>query len=198
MAGDYEIIQAFEIGDKELVIGENPNGTGEERYMCAFCDRNEIFALYHEVILSDDFCEITKLYAKRLETQAEKTRVALLTPKIQGIRDTPLTEKNCTLVSHDDDLNDKFVVIDPKVLRPEYRKATRQIKLCVGGFGASPHSRGSACFCVDLYSGKTSRYERRDILGTLQPEQLPKWAEHGLTSYQQEQKQRKTKSKEER
>ena len=47
MAGDYEIIQAFHIGDREIVIGENPNADPDERYMCAYCERNEIVALHN-------------------------------------------------------------------------------------------------------------------------------------------------------
>lgn len=198
MAGDYEIIQAFHIGDREIVLGENQNAAPEERYLCAYCDRNEVFALYNDVMISDDFCEITKLYAQRLAEQAEKTRIALNKPKIQGISNEPLTAADCVPVSHDDDLNNKIVVIKADVLRREYRRATNQIKLCIGGFGASPNSRGSACFCVDLYSGKTSRYERSDVQGTLNPEQLPKWAEYGLINYRQEQKQKKASTKEER
>ena len=94
-------------------------------------------------------------------------------------------------ISYDDDLNGKIVVIRPGVLRREYQLATRQLKLCIGGFGASPHSRGSACFCVYLYSGDSSRFERRDILGTLEPEQLPQWAKQGLEQYQREQSEKR-------
>ena len=36
----------------------------------------------------------------------------------------------------------------------------------------------SACSCTELYSGKTSRFERSDILGIIAPEKLPKWAKH--------------------
>ena len=68
----------------------------------------------------------------------------------------------------------------------------------MGGFGASPHSRGSACYCVDLYTGKESRYERMDVLGTIQPEDLPGWAKHGLTAIQQEQAKKKTTKERER
>ena len=32
MAGDYEIIHAFHIGDKEIVIGENIEADDDERY----------------------------------------------------------------------------------------------------------------------------------------------------------------------
>lgn len=45
MAGDYEIIHAFHVGDKEIVIGENVNAHGDERYMCAYCEKNEILGL---------------------------------------------------------------------------------------------------------------------------------------------------------
>ena len=185
-AGSYEIIQAFRIGDREIVLGEDLNAKPEERYMCAYCQQNEIAALYNAVMVSDDYCEIVKLFADRLSEQAEKTRAEVLKPKFQGIDMTPLTNKDCTPVTYDDDLNGKVVVIRPGVLRKEYQLATRQLKLCIGGFGASPHSRGSACFCVDLYSGDSSRFERRDILGTLEPEQLPQWAKLGLEQYQRE------------
>lgn len=198
MAGDYEIIHAFYIGDQEVVLGENPNAVPEERYLCAYCQQNEIMALYNEVLVSGDFCEITKLYGQRLAEQAEKTRVSLFKPKFQGIDTTPLTKADCTPISYDDDLNDRIVVIKPEVLRREYRMATKQIKLCTGGFGASPKSRGSACFCVDLYSGKEARFERQDILGTLKSEQLPQWAALGLERYQSEHRQKSNKGREER
>ena len=198
MAGDYEIIQSFHSGDQEVVIGENLNALPEERYMCAYCQQNEIVALYNDVLVSDDFCEIAKLYGERLAQQAEKIRVAMFKPKFQGIDTTPLTKADCTPLSHEDDLNDRVVVIKPEVLRREYQMATNQIKLCTGGFGASPNSRGSACFCVDLYSGKESRFERQDILGTLERSQLPQWAALGLEQYQSEHRQKSHKAREER
>lgn len=198
MAGDYEIIQSFHIGDQEVVLGENVNAPPEERYMCAYCQQNEIMALYNDVQVSDDFCEIAKLYEERLAQQAEKTRVALFKPKFQGFDTTPLTKADCTPLSHEDDLNGKVVVIKQEVLRREYQMATNQIKLCTGGFGAYPHSRGSACFCVDLYSGKEARFERQDILGTLERLQLPQWAALGLDQYRNEHRQKSHKGREER
>ena len=73
------------------------------------------------------------------------------------------------------------------MLRPEYRRATSQLQLCTGGFGASPNSRGTACHCTELYSGKTSYFQRSDILGVIEPEKLPKWAKHYLEILRQEQ-----------
>ena len=172
MAGDYEIIQAVQIGDREVVLGENPQDETGMKYMCAFCRQNA--------------------------EQAQKTHIELNKPRIQGIDDRPITAEGCIPISYEDDLHGKIVVIKPEVLRREYRRATRQLKLCMGGFGASPHSRGSACYCVDLYTGKESRYERMDVLGTIQPEDLPGWAKHGLTAIQQEQAKKKTAKERER
>lgn len=190
MAGDYEIIQAIQIGDQEIVLGENPQVENDEKYMCAYCQTNELFAQYSEVMCSDNFAEIVGLFGQRVAEQAEKTRIELNKPKIQGIDDRPITALDCIPVSYDDDLRGKILVIKPEILRREYRRATCQLKLCTGGFGASPRSRGSACFCVDLYTGKPTRFERRDVLGTIEPDHLPRWAQHGLLSIQQDRAQK--------
>ena len=119
-------------------------------------------------------------------------------PRIQGIDDRPITMDGCAPVSYEENLRGKIVVIKPEVLRREYRRATCQLKLCMGGFGASPHSRGSACYCVDLYTGKESRYERMDVMGTIQPEKLPEWAKYALTAVQQEQAKKNRNKEQER
>ena len=186
MAGDYEVIHVFHIGDKEIVIGENIEADDDERYMCAFCEKNEIMERYSDVIASDDFCEVAKLYADRLSEQAEKTRQATFKPKFQGIDTTPLTVADCTPITADDYIKGKLIVIKHDALRQEYRMSTHQLKICTGGFGSHPHSRGSACFCVDLYSGQHSRFEREDVLGTVTEEQLPQWAKLGLERYRYE------------
>ena len=88
MAGDYVIIHAFHIGDREIVLGENPSGVDGERYMCAFCQSNGLMAGYTEVMVSDDYPELAKLFGERIAEQAEKTRIDLNGPKIQGIHNS--------------------------------------------------------------------------------------------------------------
>lgn len=173
MAGDFEIIHALRIGDREIVLGENPHGVGDERYMCAFCVDKGLIADYSEVMVSDDYTELVKLFGERVAEQAEKTSVALSGPKHQGIPNASITAEGCEVIGHQHDLRGKVVVIKQEVLRPEYRRATCQLHLCRGGFGAVPNSRNSACHCTELYSGKTLRFERDDILGTIEPERLP-------------------------
>lgn len=97
MAGDYEIIQAIHIGDREIVLGEKPQSESGDKYMCAFCQQNELFAAYSEVMCSDNYAEMVKMFGERVTEQAEKTRVAMNKPKIQGIDDHPLTASDCTV-----------------------------------------------------------------------------------------------------
>ena len=191
MAGDFEIIHSMRIGDREIVLGENPVGIGDERYMCAFSTAHGLFASYTEVMVSNDYPELVKLFGERVAEQAEKTRIALNGPKIQGIPNEPITAEGCEVISHQHDLKGKVVVIKPEILRREYRRATCQLHLCTGGFGSHPNSRGSACFCTELYSGKTSRFERSDILGIIAPEKLPEWAKHYLEIVRQSEKKAK-------
>lgn len=191
MAGDYEIIHTMHIGDQEIVVGENPAAATGQMYMCAFCEQNELFTRYDDVLCSDDYPEIIGIFGQRVAEQADKTRIELNGPKTQGIANTPITVADCTPISSNDDLNSKVVVIRPDILRREYRRATNQVMLCDGGFGASPRSRGSACYCVNLYTGKTSRFERRDILGILKEDQIPKWAQHELQAQRQKKREPK-------
>ena len=66
MAGDYEIFQSIGIGHKEIVMGESPEASEDERYMCAYCTTNEIFAQYSGVMVSGDYTEILELFQKRI------------------------------------------------------------------------------------------------------------------------------------
>ena len=52
-------------------------------------------------------------------------------------------------------------MIKPEVLRREYRRATRQLKLCMGGFGGFPTHRGQPVTALTFILAK-SRYERMD------------------------------------
>ena len=183
MAGDYEIIHSVYIGDREIVVGEDLANTEGNKFMCAYCRPALIYAVYDEVMGSDDYAEIIQLFGERVAEQAVKTREMFNDLRLKRQDVSPLTIKDCTPISGDDDLHDKVIVIKPEKLRREYQRANYQLKLCTGGFGASPNSRGNACFCVDLFSGKSSRFERYEVMGTLKEEQLPKWAKDGLEAY---------------
>ena len=184
MAGDYRIIQSMYVGDKEVVLGEDLESLPGKRYICSFCQQGGPFLVHRDVVTSDDYLEIVKIFGERIVEQAEKTRLEVsVEPKISN---TPFTEADCTPIPPMYDLKGKVIVIKAEVLRREYQTATHQLKLCTGGFGACSNNRGSAVFCKDLYSGQESRFERWDVLGTMTPEMLPDWAKQGLSNLQQE------------
>ena len=197
-AGDYEITQALFIGSKEIVLGENLADTDGNPYMCAFCESNDFIERYFDIFAGSNYAEIVAEYGKRIKEQAEKTRSELAQERVSSEGGKILREDNCTPVSYDDDLNNKVVVIKADILRPEYRSARYQLRLCTGGFGASPHSRGSACYCKDLVTGRESRFERRDILGVMEQDKLPDWAKEGLERFKQAEKKLASRGKEER
>ena len=72
MAGDYEVIRALYIGDREIVLGENVQDDTGMRYMCAFCRQNALFAEYSEVMASDDFPEIVELFVNGEKADAQR------------------------------------------------------------------------------------------------------------------------------
>ncbi len=188
MAGDYEIFQATGIGGEEIVMGESPNAKPKERYMCAYCTMNELFAQYSGVMVSDDYGEILELFSERVREATEKLREELSQPEREGIDDKPVENTGFIPVDNDDDLKGRVIVIRADVLKREYRRATRQYQLCTGGFGASPNSRGSACFCTNIYSGKEGRFERQDVLGIVSEEQMPEWVKVSLNQLEKERK----------
>lgn len=187
MVGDYEVIQAFQFGDREVVLGENLNAPPGELFLCAYAQRNDLFVQYFDAVVSDSYVEIAKLYVDRVVQQTDKTIAEMQYPHLEGVDRSIIAKEDYEPVYYEDDLRDKIVVIKPEILRREYRQGPYQLRLCTGGFGASPKSRGNACFCRDLLTGKTSRFERLDIAGIMPMDKLPTWAKKGLEICKQRQ-----------
>ncbi|MEI3580165.1 MAG: hypothetical protein V8Q30_09385 [Acutalibacteraceae bacterium] len=77
--------------------GKIPRDETGMKYMCAFCRQNALFAEYSEVMASDDFPEIAELFGRRVAEQAQKTRIELNKPRIQGINDRLITAEAAPL-----------------------------------------------------------------------------------------------------
>ena len=184
MVGDYRIIRSMYVGDKEIVFGEDMESPPGKRYSCSLCQKSGPFLVHQDLVASDDYLEIVKIFGERIVAQAEKTKEDVSVDP--GAFNDLFTAADCTPISPMDDLVEKVIVIRADVLRREYQTATHQLKLCTGGFGAHPNNRGSAVFCKDLYSGKESRFERWDVLGIMPLEKLPDWAKEGLSNIQKE------------
>lgn len=183
MAGEYEITQAIHIGDKEVVFGIDENNANNGKYLCSYYKENALFSEYYESMIGDDYVEIMKLFADRLSEQCDRVQ------KERGKVTVPtnaITPEQCIPNDYKKSIEGKVVVIRAEALRPEYQSADRQLWLCTGGFGSHANSRGSACSCINLFTGKSSRWERYDIQGEIKPEFMPDWAKERLAVIQAE------------
>ena len=54
MADTYEIIQAIYVGHQEIVLGEDKTPVDKPMYMVGYCQTNELFQQYTDVMGSDD------------------------------------------------------------------------------------------------------------------------------------------------
>lgn len=171
--GEYTVLSAVDVGEKEIILASNEQSTDGEKFLCGFVERNDLFELCSECMVSDDYIEIVHLFGSRVANEAE-----LFREQVEKL-DIPvavITEADCIPDHYTKDINGKIIAIDPKVLKPEFRRTDRQLYLVTGGFGASANSRGSAVFCTNLHTGESTRYERMDIMGEVKPECMPDWA----------------------
>lgn len=171
--GEYTVLSDVNVGEKEIILASNEQSTDGEKYLCGFVERNDLFELCSECMVSDDYIEIVHLFGSRVANEAE-----LFREQVEKL-DIPvavITEADCIPDHYTKDINGKIIAIDPKVLKPEFRRADRQLYLVTGGFGASANSRGSAVFCTNLHTGESTRYERMDIMGEVKPDCMPDWA----------------------
>jgi len=182
MAGGYEILYAIHIGDREIVFGENKSPDAPTRYFSGWCDANELFERYIGDETNDYLAAMRQFVdslGKQIE-KVEKERAAVTVPM------APITAEQCFPNDLSESIGGKIVAVRADVLRPEYQTADRQLVFVTGGFGANANSRGSAVFCTNLYHGKHTRWERRDIQGVVKPEHIPAWAKERLSAIQAE------------
>ena len=184
MAQNYEIIQAVRIGGREVVLGRDESS--DEPYLCAFYSENSLFYEYSDCMVGS-YAEILKLFGERIQAQAE---AVMEEQKRVSVPLEPLTETDCYPNDYSQSIDGKVVAIKQTSLAPEYRTAIHQLVLVDGGSGSRANARGNACFCINLYSGEHTRWERYDIQGEVRPERLPEWAKERVAEVRREQAER--------
>ena len=175
---DYEIIQSFYVGEKEVVVGENKNA--EYKYICGYYESNEIFERINDCRASNDYLDIMTLFCDRAKEQVElckqtqKTEIGILTPDMYSPVDIY------------DDLRGKVVVEKIEHLRREYQNAENQLFYVTGGNGAKPNARGTKVFGYSLASKKHCYIRRHDVEGVVDKATLPEWAKTDLAEIQKQ------------
>ena len=168
-AGDYTIIKALQIGEKELVIGENMNAADGNYYMTANYESNELFERYTNAVCSCDFVRVAAIFAQRLTEEVSRLQIGRC-DMCMNI----LNENDCIPVGSET-LTGKIIVLKPDILSPEYRNEHYQIMRCTGGNGAKADGLGTSIFCTELYTGENVKYRRASVLGILKEDCYPAW-----------------------
>ena len=196
MVDTYEIEHAIHVGDKEILFGVDETKT-DCPYMVCYCSCDNPMGIdqYFDAAGSADYLEMMSEFTARVTAQLEAVKAER--DKIT-IPLSPFTPEHCTPNDYRESIENKVVVIRAKHLRPEYRTADKQLVLVTGGFGAVADARGRAVYTIALYSGKESRWNREDILGTVKPEYMPDWAKERLNQIQAERQARLKKREQER
>ena len=178
MIENFEVKHAVQLGGTEVIFAVDP--TAKESYMVCDCTWDNPFCVdeYKNGMVGDDPVEMLFVFTDRLSERmntikAERTE--------RGIPFETLSTADCVPKGMDADLEGSVLVVKPEKLSPEYRSIDHQLVLCIGGNGSRPNAHGRAVFGKNIYSGKSSRWERLDIAGVLLPERLPDWAKEKLT-----------------
>ncbi|QGZ99288.1 hypothetical protein [Dehalobacter restrictus] len=184
MVDTYEVKHAIHVGDKEILFLVDEKITSRPYIVCNCSWDNPLGVdQYSNAMGSADYLEMMTEFTERLRKQLEAVKAERnkITVPLQ-----PFTLKHCIPSDYKENIENKVVIIRAECLRPEYRTTDKQLVLAIGGFGAHGNSRGRAVYTVNLYSGKESRWNREDILGTLKPEYMPDWAKERLKQIQDE------------
>lgn len=84
--------------------------------------------------------------------------------------------EHCETKGEEADYSGRIVVINPHVLKDEYKTPEDQLFLAAGGFGCNPNARGRKVYGRYIKDGEQTFYQREDIIGILKQEYVPDWA----------------------
>jgi hypothetical protein len=175
----YKDKNELELARRRIVFAENPDA--EKAYLVYSVRWDNAFGAQerYDTALFERYTDAMHEFIRREAMQLSFIDAERSNSKLPF---QTLTADACIPNGLGESLAGKLIVISPGVLAPEYRSAEYQYAVCTGGFGAEPESRGSAVFVKNLYSGKASRYERRDVLGVADEAKLPEWAKEKLSA----------------
>lgn len=195
MIDTYVIEQSLFIGDKEVLFGVDKSK--EYPYMVCDCSYDNPLSVpwATEAIGTDDYLEAMQIFTDRVKSQIELTK----TEQAKfGFDMNPFTIDDCIPDDKGKSIMGKVVVLNAEPKRYEYQHSAYQLVLVDGGNGASGRGRGQGVFGTQLASGKRARWERFDVLGEIKPECMPDWAKKSLAKIQEQEKAKKSHSREER
>ena len=92
-----------------------------------------------------------------------------------------LTSKHCLSQPEHQNYEGQVIVVNPSYFAEDYLKAENQLWLATGGFGCDPSKMGNAIYATCIADGEKARWERYQVLGVIDEQHLPQWANEKLT-----------------
>ena len=177
MIQNYEVKNAIHIGGKEIILAEDTSS--KEPYMVCNCKWDNPLGIdvYDKGVTGADYLEAMTEFLSRVSAEVQRVKDQRAE---RGVSDVPLTTGDCVPGSTGAHFENQLVVIKPESMVASARTADEQLMLATSGFGCNPDSRGQAVNCKHLFTGKTVRWDRRDVAGIILPERIPEWAQQRL------------------
>lgn len=182
---NIEILKEDRIGRNYYFLGERETDNGK-LYVSGIIDKSHQdlgITKYLVNIQSDSFEYINSYYYQQLSNEAIN-----LNEELEKEPKESFDKNKVWSIYMFNTLVNKVVVLDDKILNPEFQRPTHQLYLAVGGFGCRPEGNGNAVFAINLYSKQEVRLEKPDLLGVIQKQDLPNWAKESLKQIEQKNK----------
>lgn len=176
----YTVRISLWIGNKRLIYARSDNPQESHPYMKCICTQNGLLTEYTDALCSDRYEEVMKRFAENIRTEAVRLEAE---KSAKGDAVAPCFGKDdVEPAPYDRSIKGRVVALKPDALDDSYRDLSGQLYYVTGGFGAEANSRGSACYCTNLYSGVACRIERPCVLGIVPEEKLPDFAKKTLAN----------------
>lgn len=176
----YTVRISLWIANKRLIYARSDNPQESHPYMKCICTQNGLLTEYTDALCSDRYEEVMKRFAENIRTEAVRLEAE---KSAKGDAVAPCFGKDdVEPAPYDRSIKGRVVALKPDALDDSYRDLSGQLYYVTGGFGAEANSRGSACYCTNLYSGVACRIERPCVLGIVPEEKLPDFAKKTLAN----------------
>ena len=64
--GEYTVLCSVNVGEKEVILASNEQSTNGDKFLCGFAERNDLFELCLQSMVSDDYTENIQLLGSRV------------------------------------------------------------------------------------------------------------------------------------
>lgn len=78
------------------------------------------------------------------------------------------------------DYSGRVLILNPHIMKDQYKTPDDQLFLAKDGFGCSPSASGRKVFGEFLKDGEQTHFNRADFIGIIKEEYLPEWAREKL------------------